>query len=57
MDGPERSPDRIDTGTWHSWDSPVGLAVGLLGLVVSVGGIVSSVALLLWLLHAAATIG
>ncbi len=42
---------------WHSWDSPVGLAVGLVGLTLSLALILSSVGLLLWLLHQARLIG
>lgn len=42
---------------WHSWDSPVGLALGLVGLSLSLALILSSVGLLLWLLHQAKLIG
>ena len=42
---------------WYSWDSPVGLALGLVGLSLSLALILSSVGLLLWLLHQATLIG
>ena len=42
---------------WHSWDSPVGLAVGLVGLALSLTLVLSSVGLILWLLHQAKLIG
>lgn len=38
---------------WHSWDSPVGLAFGLVGLALSASLILSSLGLFFWLLHIA----
>ena len=57
MDKQEQSPNPIEASTWHGWDSPVGLAIGLLGLAVSAGVVLTSVALMLWLLHVATIIG
>jgi hypothetical protein len=38
---------------WHSWDSPVGLSMGLVGFGLCMALILSSVGLFLWLLHLA----
>ncbi len=40
-------------GKWYSWDAPTGLAIGLLGLSLGLGVILSSVGLLALLLHKA----
>jgi hypothetical protein len=38
---------------WHSWDSPVGLSIGMVGFGLFIALALTSVGLFLWLLHLA----
>lgn len=38
---------------WHSWDSPVGLSIGMVGFGLFLAMTLTSVGLFLWLLHLA----